>query len=48
MQVSLVKYHCLQSLYLYEDQAIPGKLEKHARKRVSAILTSLWRPDFSV
>ena len=40
MQVSLVKYHCLQSLQLYEEQAITGKLKKHARKHVSAILTT--------
>ena len=40
LQIFLVKDHCLESLQLYGDKAVPGQLEKRVRKHVLAILAT--------
>ena len=40
LQIFLVKYECLRSLQLCEDQDKRGKLKKRVRKHVLAILTT--------
>ena len=40
LQIFLVEYEYLQSLQLYEDQGIRGKLKKHVQKHVVAILAT--------
>ena len=42
LQIFLVKYECLWSLQLCEDQHKRGKLKKRVRKHVPAILTTYY------